>query len=41
LEKTEVGRGQHWTFMAEIIGNETASEQRPNPQKSLMTAIFF
>jgi hypothetical protein len=27
--------------MADMIGSETAIEQRPNPEKSLITAIFF
>jgi hypothetical protein len=37
----EVGSGQHFIFMADIMGSDTEIEHRPNPQKSLITAIFF
>ena len=37
----EVGNGQHCTFIIEIIGSCTAMEHRPNPVKSLISAIFF
>ena len=40
-EKIAVGSGQHWMCIAEMIGSATAIEQRPKPQKSLMTASFF
>lgn len=41
LEKMEVGRKQHCTFMADIIGSSTAIEHLPKPDRSLITAIFF
>ena len=37
----EVGSGQHCTFITERIGSATAIEHLPNPEKSLITAIFF
>ena len=36
-----VGNGQHCIFIADIIGNATAIEHRPNPVKSFTIAIFF
>jgi hypothetical protein len=41
LEKIEVGSGQHCIFIAEIMGNDTAREHLPKPQKSFIAAIFF
>ena len=36
----EVGTGQHWIRMAESIGTEVISEQRPKLEKSFMMAAL-
>jgi len=41
IGKMVVGSGQHCTRRAEILGRAAATEQRPKPLKSLMTAISF
>ena len=38
--KTEVGTGQHWIRIAESIGTDAISEQRPKLEKSLMMAAL-
>ena len=40
-DSTEVGSTQHCTPSWEMTGSCTATEHRPKPVKSLMSAIFF